>query len=82
MRRLAYGLWFDGLRRLPVTAAALLGEAFTWWQLSGFGLVLAALVAGQVEPVQGGRGAISSRRSRVRRVVAMRSTAPEAARTS
>ncbi|WP_344681208.1 MULTISPECIES: EamA family transporter [Actinomycetes] len=62
----AYGLWFDGLRRLPVTATALLGllspltaalmgvvvlgQVFTWTQLGGYGLALAALVAGQLEP--------------------------------
>lgn len=81
---LAYGLWFDGLRRLPVTATALLGllsplvaallgavllgEAFTWWQLSGFGLALAALVAGQVDPTQLGQGAHSARVATVEEV--------------
>lgn len=61
---IAYALWFRGIGRLPVTAAALLGllsplvaallgvvllcETFTPIQLSGFALALTALVAGQV----------------------------------
>nr|WP_322479967.1 EamA family transporter [Nesterenkonia sp. HG001] len=77
--------WPTGsLRRLPVTATALLGllsplvaallgavllgEAFTWWQLSGFGLALAALVAGQVDPTQLGQGAHSARVATVEEV--------------
>lgn len=61
---LAYTLWFAGIRRLPVTATALLvllsplvaaalglcllGEAFTPLQSAGFVLALAALLAGQL----------------------------------
>ncbi len=61
---LAYTLWFDGIRRLPVTATALLGllsplvaaalgaavasEALTAVQLLGFALALTAMVAGQL----------------------------------
>ncbi|MBL0886218.1 EamA family transporter [Myceligenerans indicum] len=60
---IAYVLWFRGIGRLPVTAAALLallsplvaallgvvllGETFTPIQLTGFALALTALVAGQ-----------------------------------
>lgn len=63
---LAYTLWFRGIRALPVTATALLGllsplvaatlgalvlgETFTPVQVVGFGLALAALVAGQLNP--------------------------------
>lgn len=63
---IAHMLWFRGLGRLPVTAAALLvllsplvaavigalllGEAFTAGRLAGFGLALAALLAGQLTP--------------------------------
>nr|WP_245597104.1 EamA family transporter [Jiangella gansuensis] len=63
---LAYSLWFNGLRTLPVTATALLGllsplvaavlgmvllaETFTAAQVAGFALALAALVAGQLTP--------------------------------
>lgn len=65
---IAYTLWFNGLRQLPVTAtallgllsplvaaglgAALLGEALTLLQLSGFALALAAMVAGQLAPAR------------------------------
>lgn len=61
-----YTLWFCGIRRLSVTATALLGllsplvaailggvvagEAFTLAQVAGFALALAALVAGQLNP--------------------------------
>ena len=61
-----YTLWFAAIRRLPVTATALLGllsplvaatlgaaiagEALTAVQLIGFGLALAAMVAGQLNP--------------------------------
>lgn len=61
---LAYAVWFAGIRRLPVTGAALLGllsplvaaalgavvlgELLTPAQLAGFVLALAALVAGQL----------------------------------
>lgn len=61
---LAYSLWFSGIRRLPVTATALLGllsplvaatlgaalagEALTHIQLVGFAVALAAMVAGQL----------------------------------
>lgn len=61
---LAYALWFNGLKTLPVTATALLGllsplvaacvgwlllgQTFTATQLLGFTLALIALVAGQV----------------------------------
>lgn len=63
---LTYGLWFAGIRRLPVTGTALLGllsplvaavlgaavagEALTPVQLAGFVFALAALVAGQLPP--------------------------------
>jgi probable blue pigment (indigoidine) exporter len=63
---LAYTLWFAGVRVLPVTATALLGllsplvaavagvvvlgQILTGPQLAGFGLALAALVAGQLTP--------------------------------
>lgn len=62
----AYTLWFRGIGRLPVTATALLGllsplvaallgalllgEVLTLVQVAGFGLALAALVAGQFNP--------------------------------
>lgn len=62
----AYSLWFSGLRRLPVTATALLGllsplvaavlgvllagETLNAVQLLGFALALAALSAGQISP--------------------------------
>ncbi|MCR3719684.1 putative blue pigment (indigoidine) exporter [Prauserella flava] len=60
---LAYTVWFNGLRRLPVTATALLGllsplvaatlgvlvlgEVLSVVQLGGFALALTAMVAGQ-----------------------------------
>jgi probable blue pigment (indigoidine) exporter len=63
---LAYTLWFSGIRRLPVTSTALLAllsplvaatlgavflaETLTPVQLAGFGLSLAALLAGQLSP--------------------------------
>ncbi|MFC7401127.1 EamA family transporter [Citricoccus sp. GCM10030269] len=63
---LTYSLWFAGIRRLPVTATALLGllsplvaavlgamiaeEALSGTQLSGFGLASVAMVAGQLSP--------------------------------
>ncbi len=63
---IAYTLWFNGIRRLPVTAAAvlallsplvaaslgalLLGETLTLGQLVGFALALAAIVASQLVP--------------------------------
>ncbi|MBM9464550.1 EamA family transporter [Aeromicrobium sp. YIM 150415] len=63
---LTYTLWFSGIRRLPVTATALLGllsplmaallgaviagEALTLVQLAGFVLALTAMVAGQLSP--------------------------------
>jgi len=63
---LAYTVWFAGIRRLPVTATALLGllaplvaaslgalllmETLTPVQLAGFVLALAALLAGQFTP--------------------------------
>jgi probable blue pigment (indigoidine) exporter len=66
---LAYTVWFAGIRRLPVTATALLGllsplmaaalgvvvldQVLTPVQLTGFALALVALVAGQLVP--GGR---------------------------
>lgn len=62
----AYTLWFRGINRLPVVAVALLGlasplvaallgvlvlrQGFTTIQLLGFGLALAAIVAGQFTP--------------------------------
>lgn len=64
----AYTIWFAGIRRLPVTATALLGllsplvaavlgaviagEALTAVQLLGFALALIAMVAGQIPPRQ------------------------------
>ena len=64
---LTYTLWFSGIRRLPVTATALLGllsplvaallgaviagEALTPPQLAGFALALTAMVAGQLTPL-------------------------------
>lgn len=61
---LTYTIWFTGIRRLPVTATALLGllsplvaatlgaaiagEALTIIQLVGFAIALTALVAGQL----------------------------------
>ncbi|MFC4137217.1 MULTISPECIES: EamA family transporter [unclassified Microbacterium] len=63
---LAYTIWFDGIRRLPVSATALLGllsplvaallgaslagESLTPVQLAGFALALTALLAGQLAP--------------------------------
>lgn len=63
---LAYTVWFAGIRRLPVTATALLGllsplvaaglgvvvagEGLTPLQVAGFVLALVAMVAGQVVP--------------------------------
>ncbi|MEZ5123304.1 MAG: EamA family transporter [Solirubrobacterales bacterium] len=62
----AYTIWFAAIRRLPVTATALLallsplvaatlgtaiaGEALSIVQLSGFALALAAMIAGQLDP--------------------------------
>lgn len=61
---LTYTIWFSGIRRLPVTATALLGllsplvaailgaaiggEALTMVQLVGFAVALTAMVAGQL----------------------------------
>ncbi|WP_349828641.1 EamA family transporter [Brevibacterium litoralis] len=61
---LTYTIWFSGIRRLPVTATALLGllsplvaaflgaviagEALTHLQLLGFAMALGAMVAGQL----------------------------------
>lgn len=72
---LTYTIWFTGIRRLPVTATALLGllsplvaatlgatlagEALTVTQLIGFAVALAAMVAGQLAP--------SRRRARIPR---------------
>ena len=63
---LAYTLWFSGIRRLPVTATALLGllsplvaailgaaladETLAPVQLAGFAVALAAMLAGQLSP--------------------------------
>lgn len=63
---LAYTLWFAGIRRLPVTATALLGllsplvaatlgallvgETLSPVQIAGFLLALAAMLAGQLNP--------------------------------
>lgn len=63
---LTYSVWFSGIRRLPVTATALLGllsplvaailgaiiaaEALTPIQLVGFTAALMAMVAGQLNP--------------------------------
>lgn len=63
---LTYGLWFSGIRRLPVTATALLGllsplvaallgaviagESLNLIQLVGFSVALIAMVAGQLSP--------------------------------
>ncbi|MGO2469725.1 MAG: EamA family transporter [Microbacterium gubbeenense] len=62
----AYTLWFEGIRRLQVTATALLGllsplvaaglgavvagEELTSMQIAGFALALVAMVAGQLVP--------------------------------
>jgi len=62
----AYTLWFAGIRRLPVTATALLGllsplvaallgaviagELLGWIQLLGFAIALSAMLAGQLQP--------------------------------
>lgn len=64
----AYTLWFEGIRRLPVTATALLGllsplvaaalgvviagEDLSLTQLAGFVLALAAMLAGQLSPAR------------------------------
>jgi len=64
--RAAYVLWFEGIRRLPVTPTALLGllsplnaallghviagEALTSIQFLGFALALTAMSAGQLAP--------------------------------
>ncbi|MFC0581167.1 EamA family transporter [Micrococcoides hystricis] len=61
---ITFTIWFDGIRRLPVTSTALLGllsplvaailgaaiarEALTLTQLLGFALALVAIVAGQL----------------------------------
>lgn len=63
-----YTIWFSGIRKLPVTATALLGllsplvaavlgallagEAFNVVQLAGFVLALLAMVAGQLTPAR------------------------------
>nr|WP_268978421.1 EamA family transporter [Streptomyces mesophilus] len=63
---IAHSLWLRGIRRLPVTATALLvllspvvaavigalvlDESFTGWQIVGLALALGALVAGQLSP--------------------------------
>lgn len=63
---LSYTIWFSGIRRLPVTATALLGllsplvaavlgalvvgETLAPIQLAGFALALVAMVAGQLAP--------------------------------
>ncbi|WP_067181438.1 EamA family transporter [Microtetraspora niveoalba] len=73
---LAYTLWFRGIGVLNVTATALLGllsplvaailgalvlaERFTVPQLIGFGLALAALVAGQLSPFRFRKGGLPS----------------------
>nr|WP_238596366.1 EamA family transporter [Rhodococcus ruber] len=73
---LAYTLWFNGLRTLPVTATALLGllsplvaaalgvlvagETLSAPQLVGFVLALAALGAGQTAPRARTRKGLSS----------------------
>lgn len=65
---LGYSLWFAGIRRLPVTATALLGllsplvaailgsviagETFTVLQLAGFAIALTAMLAGQLSPAR------------------------------
>ena len=65
---LTYTLWFSGIGRLPVTSAALLGllspimaavlgavflgQLFGGIQLLGFALALAAIAAGQFNPIQ------------------------------
>lgn len=80
---LAYGLWFAGIRRLPVTAVALLGllsplvaaslgvvvvgESLTPVQLIGFGLALTALVAGQRVPRTPAKGPRNDEDHRARR---------------
>jgi probable blue pigment (indigoidine) exporter len=75
---LAYTIWFSGLRKLPVTATALLGllsplvaatagalvlgQTLSPTQLAGFGLALAALLAGQLTPRPGKRAAARAAR--------------------
>lgn len=65
---IGYSLWFAGIRRLPVTATALLGllsplvaailgsviagESLTLVQLAGFGIALTAMLAGQLSPAR------------------------------
>ena len=65
---LGYSLWFAGIRRLPVTATALLGllsplvaailgsviagETLTLLQLAGFAIALTAMLAGQLSPAR------------------------------
>ena len=66
---IGYSLWFAGIRRLPVTATALLGllsplvaailgsviagETLTLLQLAGFAIALTAMLAGQLSPARG-----------------------------
>lgn len=72
-----YTIWFSGIRKLPVTATALLGllsplvaatlgallagEALNLIQLIGFALALTAMAAGQLTPVR------TTRRQRISR---------------
>ena len=74
---LAYPVWFAAIRRLPVTAVALLGllspivaaalgaaiaaESFSPLQLGGFALALAAMVAGQLGPPRPATVAVSDK---------------------
>ena len=81
----SYTIWFAGIRQLPVTSTALLGllsplvaallgvliagESLTPLQLLGFGVALAAMVAGQLAPPRRAtpqRPAQSTRRAAVR----------------
>lgn len=76
---LAYTLWFSGIRRLPVTATALLGllspvvaatlgaaiarESLGATQLVGFAIALTAMAAGQLTPRVGVGRRITARTS-------------------
>lgn len=81
----SYTIWFAGIRQLPVTSTALLGllsplvaallgvliagESLTPLQLLGFGVALAAMLAGQLAPPRRAtpqRPAQSTRRAAVR----------------
>ncbi|MEG9226303.1 EamA family transporter [Aeromicrobium sp. Sec7.5] len=72
---LTYTVWFAGIRRLPVTATALLGllaplvaaalgalvvdESLSALQIAGFALALSAMLAGQLTPSARVRGRVA-----------------------